>query len=191
MTAIIILAAGESNRLGRPKQLLTFRGESLLRRSTRVAVEAQCGPVIVVLGFAAQKMAPELEGLPVYLVTNQSWKDGMASSLRVGLRAVPEEADAALLVLCDQPYIDVDILRKLNSRFEQGATIAACRYRDVTGVPALFSRKFFDELDRLQGDQGARSVLNRHQAEVEVVDCAAAAVDIDTEAEYRRLIRDA
>ncbi|HLU99736.1 MAG TPA: nucleotidyltransferase family protein [Acidobacteriota bacterium] len=191
MTAIIILAAGESSRLGRPKQLLTFQGESLLRRSTRVALEARCGPVIVVLGFAAQQMVPELENLPVQMVINQDWKDGMASSLRAALRAVPKEADAALLMLCDQPGVDVDTLRKMNSRFEQGAAIVACSYRGVMGVPALFSREFFGELNQLKGDRGARSVLHRHRAEMEVIDCPGAALDIDTEAEYRQLIQDA
>lgn len=190
MTAIIILAAGGSNRLGRPKQLLSFQGESFLRRSARFAVEAGCGPVIVVLGYSAQEMVSELSSFPVRAVINPGWKEGIASSLGKGLQAVPEEATAVLLMLCDQPYVDAEVLRRLVAVFEGGAPIVACRYRNVLGVPALFSREFFDDLRRLKGDEGARSVIQTNLHRVEVVDCEEAGVDIDTEAEYSRLNQD-
>lgn len=190
MTAIIILAAGRSSRLGRPKQLLTFQDESLLRRSARTALESGCGPVTVVLGFSAQRMVSELDGLPVQIVINRRWEEGMASSLRTGLRAVSKEVSSVLLMLCDQPHVDAELLRSLHGRFEEGALIVTCRYRGVIGVPVLFSRKYFGDLLTLEGDQGARSVIQEHRQAVEVIDFEAAAVDIDTEDEYAQLLED-
>lgn len=190
MTAIVILAAGGSSRLRHPKQLLSFKGESLLRRSARIAVESECKPVIVVLGFSAREMVSELKNLPVQVVINPEWGEGMASSLRTGLKAVPEEAAAVLLMLCDQPHVNTELLSRLNGKFLAGSPIVASRYRGVAGVPALFSREFFGNLSSLEGDQGARSVIQKYIEEVATIDFEEGAIDIDTEGDYSRLDHD-
>ena len=182
--ASILLAAGASTRLGKPKQLLQVDGESLLRRTARMAVEAGCAPNLVVLGAAAGEMTRELEGLDVQRVINEAWREGMGSSLRCAMTSVMAEGsrpDAVLLLVCDQPNVSVKLLRALMA--EQGGragTIAASRYEGVFGVPAVFGLDYFAELAELSGDRGARGVVMQHAAQVRCVDFPGGELDIDT-----------
>ena len=179
-TAAVILAAGASFRLGEPKQLLAVRGESLLRRSVRLATEAWCSPVIVVLGAYAERMLPELAGLPVVTVHNSDWHRGMATSVRAGVSAA-KQAEHVLLMVCDQPGVSVDSLRHLiQTHLENTLPITASRYNDTLGVPAVFAASLFDELLRLEGDQGARKVIAAHHDHTTIVDFPEGSVDVDT-----------
>ncbi len=120
MIAAVILAAGKSDRLGRPKQLLPYRGRSLLLNAVECAVEAPCEPVLVVLGAHADVVTPVLEGTAADTVYNKRWQEGIGSSIRVGIRTLQKrspEAQAALLLTCDQPLLNTDVLRKLLNRF--------------------------------------------------------------------------
>ena len=182
--ASILLAAGASTRLGKPKQLLKLDGESLLRRTARMAVEAGCGPNLVVLGAAAEEMGRQLEGLDVETVVNEAWREGMGSSLRCAIAARLAGAsrpDAVLLLVCDQPNVTVGLLRALMA--EQGGkvgSIAASRYEGVFGVPAVFGAEYFAELAELSGDRGARGVVMQHAAQVRCVDFPGGEFDVDT-----------
>jgi molybdenum cofactor cytidylyltransferase len=170
----IVLAAGSSTRLGRPKQLLEIDGETLLARATRVAREALHG----LAGNVVVIVPPSLgvEGL-----VNHHADEGIASSIRLGVRAC--EGDV-LLVLCDQPRITAAHLRAL---VDAHASIAATAYDGILGVPAYFAAAFRDELLALRGDAGARRVIEAHRDLVVAVPFAEAAFDVDTEADAARL----
>ncbi len=189
----VILAAGASTRLGRPKQLLMVGGQTLLRRVVNAALASACAPVVVVLGAHAARIAPEVAGTGVIVAENPDWAAGMASSIRVGLAALTANApasdlDAALFLVCDQPHVSSPLLNALIERYETtAAPIAACAYGGGLGVPALFARELFGELASLSGAEGARAVIMRHAPTVARVDFSEGALDIDTDADYRRL----
>jgi len=185
--AAVILAAGASSRLGQPKQLILLDGESLLHRTARLAIEAGCAPVFVVLGFDADRMRVQLDGLPVEIVINPQWQEGMGSSLRSGMAAVwqtqPESASVLVLV-CDQPRLSREHLRDLLTRHnsdrpDRGIAITASAYAGRTGVPAVFSASLFPELLASAGDQGARNVIRAHASEVESVPWPDGELDLD------------
>jgi len=193
---VVLLAAGGSSRLGRPKQLLVHGGKTLVRRAAEAAVAAQCGPVVVVLGAQAQAVATELAGLPVHTVHNAAWEQGMGSSLRVGLRALDTAApagagsavEAALVMLCDQLRVESGHLRALVESFTRTrASIVASGYEGARGVPALFSRALFPELEALAPDQGARGVIARDPSRVVEVALTGGGEDVDTAADLTRL----
>lgn len=169
--AAVILAAGASTRLGQPKQLLRNGGESLLRGTARLAVEAGCAPVFTVLGYEAGKMEPEFSGLPIETVVNENWREGIGASLRAGMNAVRKLEplpDAVLVLVCDQPRLTGDHLRALLARHEPGraTAITASVYAGRAGVPAVFSARLFSELVALSGDRGARDLIRAHGLEV-------------------------
>lgn len=183
----VVLAAGSSSRLGRPKQLLLYKDKSLVRRMAEAAVEAGLSPVVVVLGARAEEVAAELEGLPVHTVHNPAWEAGMGSSLRVGVSALAG-VDAALVMLCDQLRVDAAHLKALVEAFMRtGAAIVASGYGGTQGVPALFARATFPEFDTLTPKQGARGVIAREPSRVVEVALPGGDEDIDTEADLSRL----
>lgn len=187
-TAVILLAAGGSTRLGSPKQLLVYEGKTLLRRAAEVALATGCRPVIVVLGAGLVRHREELAGLDVLTVENASWESGMGGSLRAGMAALePWPALAGvLLTLCDQPFVDAAALRNILAAAGSGYIVAAT-YAGTVGVPAWFSQNHFEDLRTLPPDAGAKALLRRHASSVVTVDLPQAAVDIDTREQYARL----
>ena len=189
----IVLAAGASTRLGRPKQLLPYQGQSLLRRAASEAVKAvEKGPVAVVLGASAEKMHPELEGLPVLPVENPAWSSGMGSSVRAGMEAllqVQPKLKGVLLLLCDQPHLrSATLTALLETHKATGAPVVASAYGGTLGVPAFFERSLFPQLLALRGQEGARKIISAQPPEaVAAVPFPEGAIDIDTPADYERL----
>jgi len=181
--AAILLAAGASTRMGRPKQLIRVDGETLLRRTARIAVEAGCSPVVVVLGSGAEEMHSELAALPLAITVNQDWPEGMASSLRCGLLSISGLSSAAagiLVLVCDQPLLSVEHVKSiLRTQAAGNALVTASRYRDRAGVPAVFASQLFPELMTLQGDQGARELILAHKAQLETIAWSEGALDVD------------
>ena len=155
---VVLLAAGASRRLGSPKQLLDWGGATLLRRAAGTAL-AGGGPVLVVTGFRAADMEAELAGLPLQVVRNPHWEEGMGASLRCGVAALPP-ASGVLLMVCDQPAVSPDLLARMQEahRLEPSA-IVACAYGGSRGTPALFPARTFGELLAMGGDRGARALL--------------------------------
>lgn len=187
----IILAAGQSTRLGRPKQLLDICGKTVIRRITESAVISPLDVTIVVVGNAATEVQRELAGLDVTTVINLEFSSGQSTSLRAGLRALPNDIDAALFLLGDQPTVTPSIIGTVIGTYrESEASIVQARYRGVTGHPVLFNRSLFTELDSVTGDQGARRVIARHPELARFADLDQnAPLDIDTEADYERFLR--
>lgn len=193
---IVVLAAGASTRLGidaTPKQLLVYKGQTLIRRAAETALASVCSPVVVVLGANAVAVGAELE-LPLIVTRNHEWETGMASSLRAGLEAVlaaDGDVDAVVVLLCDQPFVTTELIDTLiERRRETGKTIVATEYNDARGVPALFARELFPELRELSGHEGARQIIRKHPHDTVAVPFAGAAIDIDTRDDYLALCRD-
>jgi len=193
--AAIVLAAGASTRLGRPKQLVEFEGESLLRRAARLAIDTGCSPVFVVLGQNAATFLPEVDDPQATVLINEEWQSGMASSLKLGINAAlaaNPQLRSIMALVCDQPRLDLPLLQILltthRSRlYAAQPLITASQYRETLGVPAIFSREVFPELLALTGDQGARKILIRHRANVAAVSFPGGEFDLDTPEDLARL----
>ncbi len=182
---IVILAAGSSSRMGSPKQLIDWAGQPLLRHLTMEA----CGTgaaVTVILGLNFERIHSCLEGLPVTVLENQNWAEGMSSSIR--LAALSTGADALLLMTCDQPYVTTATLQTLIQEHEacQSAPVIASEYAGTLGVPALFVRALFGELGALSGQQGAKKVILQHLENAVRVPFPEGAHDLDTPQDVTR-----
>ena len=186
--AIILLAAGESSRMGQPKQLLQLRGQSLLRHAAAEAIRSQLGPVIVVLGAFGEQMVSELKGLTYSPVLNEQWQEGMGTSIRAGIQFVLQhhpDCRGAIVMLCDQPYVDVHHLEKLVHTYHKShKPIIASAYKGTLGVPAYFHHSYFELLSQLEGGQGARKLIQQHAAEAGVVSFPLGGIDVDTPEDY-------
>ncbi|MGF7213904.1 molybdenum cofactor cytidylyltransferase [Spirosoma lacussanchae] len=181
----IILAAGDSSRMGgEPKQLLTYKGQSLIRRVTETALALQRGPVVVVLGANRERIVPELQGLPVTLVDNASWPTGQASSLKTGLAALyitHKDIDRVLVLHTDQPLVSLGLLlHMVEVGKDDQKGIIACRYDTQLSVPALFSRDYISDLLGLEGDKGVKWVIGKHRDDCSEVPFEAGAIDLDS-----------
>jgi len=199
--AILLLAAGGSSRMKQCKQLLPFRGKSLLRHAAEVAVAAQIGPVFIVLGAEAQRLQQEVQDLPVQCASNVAWEKGIGTSIRAGMRAIdvahsfssPNSEEkgsiaAVLIMLCDQPLMDADVLRTLAKTFaDTKKKIVASQYDNAVGVPALFDRSYFPQLLSLGDSEGAKRLILEAKACAAIVPVPMAAVDVDTLDDYQRL----
>jgi molybdenum cofactor cytidylyltransferase len=187
--AAVILAAGSSVRMGSPKQVLRFGGESLLRRTARAALAAGCEPVVVVTGAYADACEREVEGLDVQIVLNADWQTGMSSSVRAGIRRLGHaDVDAAVLLVCDQPHLTATVVSGLLATYRaRPRPVIASSYGGGLGVPALFSRQLFSELLGVEGLAGAKAVIEKHAREADFVPFPGGGVDIDTPEDFLRL----
>ncbi|HEX6224647.1 MAG TPA: nucleotidyltransferase family protein [Chryseolinea sp.] len=190
---IIVLAAGSSSRMGRPKQLLEIDGEPLLCRCVAHAVTASPEHVVVVLGANEKPHREILEKLPVQIVSNFYWKTGMGSSIKTGLNFLIQsgaELDGVILMVCDQPALTSEHLLKLIQQFrEKKKAIIASDYAGSSGVPVLFSRSFFSNLLLLSDDQGAKKIVQQFPDQVETVPFPNGNIDLDTEEDYQNFLK--
>jgi molybdenum cofactor cytidylyltransferase len=194
-TAIIILAAGSSTRMGKPKQLLMYGSRTFLRHAAEVAVASVCRPILIVFGAYASQFQSEIDDLPVRSVTNERWAEGMGSSIQVGVRALKaydreDNTEALVLMLCDQPYVRAAVINDLVTAYHaNGKGIIASEYSGTLGVPALFGREYFAELAAMSGAAGAKHLIATHTSDVMPVPFPKGITDIDTPEDYRQLQR--
>jgi molybdenum cofactor cytidylyltransferase len=190
---IIILAGGQSSRLGSPKQLLPFRNNPLILHTIKVALDANCGPVLVVTGANSQQVEAEIAEAGVEHVFNSEWQEGMASSLRIGLQTMLEkhpDTKKVIFMVCDQPFVTKSHLLCLIERYSStGKPITASAFAGKAGTPALFEKAFFDRLMQLKGDKGARMLIASFPEETELVAFEKGEIDIDTIEDYERLLK--
>ena len=189
MIAGIVLAAGGSTRMGKPKMPLPWRGGTVLSASVAPLLESPLDRVVVVLGAEGERVRREAE-LPedprLHVVVNPAWSDGMASSLRRGLEECAD-ADAALITLGDQPEMTADRVTSVLDAFGPGVRLVVPVTGSVPTHPVLFARDLFSELRSLTGDVGAREVVRRHEGEAVWI-AAEPLADVDTEEDYRRIL---
>ena len=187
MIAALVLAAGSSRRMGRPKLLLELQGEPLVRRAVRTAEAARVGEIVVVVGPRREEMERALAGTSARLVDNPDHETGMASSLRVGLGALSAAIEAVVVVLADQPFQRPEVIERLVETYRaSGKPIVAPLYRGRRGNPVLFSRALFEELAAQQGDRGGREVVQADPSRIATVEFAdtRAQEDLDTWEDY-------
>jgi molybdenum cofactor cytidylyltransferase len=191
-TGAIILAAGAATRMGQLKQLLAYRGRTLLRHSIEQAVAAGFRPIVVVVGSNAQMLRRSIAGKAVKIVHNEQWETGMGSSIRAGMRALLERdevPEAAAILVADQPLVQAKHLAAMRRLLSSaGSSIVAAQYSDTIGVPALFKQELFGALLSLPPEVGARRLLRTSDADVTPFPLPEAAVDIDTPEDFERLI---
>lgn len=186
---VVILAAGASRRMGRPKQLLPIRSTTLLESAVDAALQSSAWPTVVVLGANIAEIRPLLTRRPVLIAENAAWSEGMASSLRAGLTvmsAFSPRIDAVLFALGDQPAFSARLIDLfIQTQRTTGRQVVAARYQGHLGAPALFTREHFSALNALVGDEGARKLIARlPDREVAALDLPELAHDLDTPEDY-------
>jgi molybdenum cofactor cytidylyltransferase len=189
---IILLAAGSSSRMGKPKQMLNVNGTTLLQLAVSSSLSSQISSIVVVLGANAIEHQSVLNNLPITTVVNSDWSKGMGSSLKVGLRkaiSVFPDMQAAMILVCDQPRLTSDHINTMARTFNQSKPIAiASQYNGTVGVPAIFDRSLFSRLLLIEDKAGARDVLRKLEKELITVPFAGGEIDLDTPEDYQRFI---
>ena len=187
--AAVVLAAGKSERLGQPKQLLDWRGRPLVRHVVAAALGAGVSEVVVVTGAFAEGVEAALAGLPVRVVRNPRWAEGQSTSVRAGLGAISPQNGAALFLLVDQPWVSPRLIRALIETHARSlAPIVAPLIDQRRGNPVLFDRATFPAFDGLAGDVGARALFARYRTMWVPWHDSRALMDVDTPEDYQRLI---
>ena len=188
---IVILAAGASIRMGKPKQLLQYKGKNLLQHVAEAAVNSNANNVIVVLGANSDLVAKEIDKLKFHVIVNAEWEEGMASSVRIGLKTLQKLSPATegvIFMVCDQPFVTSFVLNDLiDTQSATGKAIVTCNYGETIGPPALFHKSLFPELMQLRGDAGARKIIQQHGNDVATVLFKKGKIDIDTKEDYEAL----
>jgi molybdenum cofactor cytidylyltransferase len=188
----VVLAAGQSTRLGRPKQLLPLGDEPLIRYTLRRILASSLDDVLVIVGHESDAVSAAIADLPVRIVRNTDTALGQSTSVLAGLRALRPETEAAIFLLGDQPGIDPVVIDAIVSTWrETGAPVVAPRYRSGLGNPVLFDQRVFAELAALEGDEGAKPIVRANATTGDLVLVpvdAPAPPDIDTEADYAALL---
>jgi molybdenum cofactor cytidylyltransferase len=195
-TAAVILVAGSSSRFGRSKQLLEFRGQTLLQNAMDAAKGAGCEPVFVVIATPQDRSTATIPDVSrssgATIIENADWERGLGTSIRAGvqLAASLPDVEAVALMVCDQPFVNSIVIRKLLAAHEpNGKSIIASAYADTLGVPAIFCRRYFGELLQLADNQGAKAVIISHSTDVAEVPFPDGAIDIDTAGDWEALQR--
>jgi molybdenum cofactor cytidylyltransferase len=184
---IVLLAAGEAKRFGSSKLILPIDGVALVRRAVLAALVIDAN-VVVVIGAHRDSVESQVADLPIARVFNANWAAGMGGSIACGIAALPATSDAAIIALADQALVGAPEFGVLVAEHERAPErIIAAQYSGIVGPPCLFPRQFFADLSQLSGEHGARRVLQRHAADIEVVSMPRAALDIDTADDYSAL----
>jgi molybdenum cofactor cytidylyltransferase len=190
--AVVIVAAGESKRLGTPKQLLPYQGGTLLNRLIANLKQATDFPIFLILGASSEKIIKEISATDFSITINENWQEGMASSIRLGIQVAQKNVpnlEGIMLVVCDQPFIAVaNIQALIKLQKNSNLPIAASYYANILGTPALFHKSVFPDLLKLSGDVGAKNIIQQRGTEVAKLHFEEGLVDIDTPEDYQQLL---
>lgn len=188
--AAIVLAAGASKRLGKPKQLLPYKESTLLNHTITELLKLQNIDVYVVLGAYSDAILLTIHKLKVTPLIHSGWKKGMGSSLAFGVKNISDKKyDAILVSLSDLPFVKTNHYEKLLADFKQEESIVITDYQNFSGVPCVIPSKYFSELQILTGDEGAKPVIQKHKKEVSKVNSETPYFDVDTDKSYEQLLR--
>jgi len=189
---ILIIAAGQSSRMGRPKQLLDYEGKTLINRLIGIVKSAGDLPITLVLGAFSDEIIHQLPDIDVQLVMNPDWQQGMGRSISVGVSNIIQhnpEVDGIIILVCDQPFISAnEISGLIHAQHSTGKPIVACAYNGILGTPALFVREKWKDLITLQGETGAKAIIANHKSDVAVLHFEKGVLDIDTPQDYKSLL---
>lgn len=192
-TGVIILAAGSSSRFGNTKQLLRFKGKTLLKHTIEEAAQAGAQPIVVVTGANADEISKELKNENVEIVFNKDWELGMASGIVTGLRTaitLDKDVEKVIIAVCDQPFVSSSLFQQLfQEQNKSHKHMVASAYADTVGTPALFTKKYFDELMGLTGDHGAKILFKKYGDDLATVKFPDGNIDIDTREDYENLLK--
>ncbi len=188
---IIILAAGNSSRMGSPKQLLPYQGHTLLQHTLQAAAATSFGPIVLVLGAYAEEILAKNIALTESIVINAHWELGISSSIVTGMSKMLElapETTAVIIAVSDQPYINANVFEALAQQHNTtGKNIIASNYAQTMGTPVLFNKEYFEELLLLEGNTGAKPLLQKYAENIVTVAFELGSIDIDTQTDYQNL----
>ncbi|EEG77312.1 nucleotidyltransferase family protein [Dethiobacter alkaliphilus] len=191
MIAAIVLAAGTSSRLKRPKQLLDYQGRPLIRHAVETVVNSNVEQVLVVVGAASEEVSAALQGLPVQIVKNKAYACGQSTSVRAGLKALAQDSppEGVLFALGDQPLVTGKTIDILLAAFKHQRGIVVPYHEETPGNPVIFAKQFLPYFNSLRGDVGGRQLIKRFNKEVHRVDVEDPGVvfDIDNWEDYEKL----
>jgi len=186
----LILAAGSSSRMGKSKQLLHVDGQPLLRKTIETTLASHANSILVVLGDNSDSISKSISDMPVDCILNENWTEGIGSSLKSGVREIQKRylnAEAILILVCDQPLLTADHLNELIRKYiGLKKLIIASGYTNTAGVPAIFDKALFHQLLALENHQGAKKIIEQLAESTVVVSFAEGAVDLDTPEDYSR-----
>ncbi len=188
---IMIMAAGASRRLGQPKQLVKYQGETLIRRISKEALHTEIGNVTVVTGHDHKKVENEIKELGIDTFYNAEWEEGLGASIRNGLTNIlnaKPDTNAVLLTMVDQPYVDGAHLKKLANAYDSSRPmIIASAYSSTFGVPVLFDSQYFEEMKQLKGDEGGKKIFANYLRNIVEIPFIKGAIDIDEKEDLESL----
>ncbi|MEX0770673.1 MAG: nucleotidyltransferase family protein [Balneolaceae bacterium] len=188
---VVILAAGSSSRLGRPKQLVDFKQKPLLQHVIDTVAPFNFTPAVLVLGAHADEILEAINQKDVTVSVNENWPEGIASSIRLGVlesMKLNESLESILFLLSDQPFVTPELIEKLIQKHTDGdQRITACSYRENIGVPAIFKKPFFPQLLDLKGDTGAKKIILQNIPDIDKVAFRKGYFDIDTAEDQEQL----
>ncbi|GGZ92580.1 nucleotidyltransferase family protein [Algibacter mikhailovii] len=192
--AVVILAAGASSRMGKPKQLLDWGGSTLLRHAIKTIKEVKVADIVVVLGAHSETVAHSIQDDSISAIVNSNWHMGLGSSIACAVSHILESKqnmEGVLFVLADQPFVTPIYIENMLARFKNGeAMIIGTSYdNNKMGVPALFDSSYFSELALLNGDNGAKDVLIKQKEKLILLNPGFENIDIDTKEDYRRVLK--
>lgn len=189
---VIILAAGSSSRLGRPKQLVDFKQKSLLQHVIDTVEPFNFTPAVLILGAYADQIREAIDLKNVTVLENINWPEGVASSIRLGVSEsikLNESPESILFLLSDQPFVTTELIEELIQKHKNGIQrITACSYKENVGVPAIFQKAFFPQLLELKGDVGAKKIIARNSEQVESITFKDGSFDVDTLEDINNLL---
>jgi len=190
MISGILLAAGASRRMGKPKLLLPWKQATIIEDVVDGYLKSTLSELIVVVGDSKKSIKKVLQSKPVRVVENPLYRQGMGTSIRRGVEAASRKAEGYLIGLGDQPFISADIIDQLITYFvKEHPGIAVCTYKGKGGHPVIFARKFRRDLRNIRGDIGGRTIINEHPNEVMYIEVGSKSItlDIDTPENYQKL----
>jgi len=189
-TGIIILAAGESSRLGYPKQIAQYKEKTLLQYAIDAANGSKAEKKVLVLGANRDEIKKTFRGDSIPNIPNPKWENGMSSTMKIGMEYLLKfnVPDQIIIMLCDQPFVDSKLLNKLiATQKKSGKGIVACEYSKTVGVPILFTKAYYSDLMKLAGDEGAKKIALANPEDTELVSFPKGKIDVDTEEDLRDL----
>lgn len=191
---VVILAAGESKRMGVPKQILPIFGVPMLKYFVDEVLDTEAHPVTVVVGANKTKIVPLLENIPIGIIDNPEWQKGMGSSIKMGLVGsylITKGFDGLIFMTSDMPFVNSAMINKLieTAREFPEKTIIASKYSGTLGIPVLYKKERFEDILDMKAEHGAKQFFNKYPEEIVTVDFDLGAVDLDTKEDYYNFLQ--